>query len=117
MTETADESITRERDEMEPMKPMKPMAPMKPMTPLSKSAPWWPADLGEPATSGSQNGMRYAFFPEKKRLLIEDQGKLATYDSADHRIDGVSQQGSHDQNLVFTSQKGIVDLNELKQID
>ncbi len=34
--------------------------------------------------------MRYAFFPDKQRLLVETNGKLATYDSGDHRISGVS---------------------------
>ena len=59
---------------MEPMKPMAPMEPMKPMEPLKFDPPWWPEDLGEAASSGAQNGMRYAFFPQKRRLLIERDG-------------------------------------------
>ena len=98
---------------MEPMKPMQPMQPMKPMTGGEK---WWPDDLGQPSSSGSQNGMRYAFFPERRRLLIEQGGKLTTYDSADHRIGGVSQQDSQEQTLAFTSQKGRVQLDDLKQV-
>ncbi len=47
---------------MEPMKPMAPMKPMEPMKPMAKSEAWWPADLGDPSSSGSQNDMRYAFF-------------------------------------------------------
>jgi len=92
---------------------MKPMAPMKPLS----EHKWWPSDLGEPSTSGSQNDMRYAFFPDKHRLLIEQDGKLATYDSADHRISGVSQQQSSGRNLAFTSQTGPVDLSDLKKLD
>jgi hypothetical protein len=99
---------------MEPMKPMKPMEPMKPMAGGEK---WWPDDLGQPATSGSQNGMRYAFFPEKRRLLIEQNGNLTTYDSGDHRISGVSQQDGQRGSLAFTSQNGSVKLDELKEID
>lgn len=95
------------------MEPMKPMQPMKPMTGGEK---WWPDDLGQPSSSGSQNGSRYAFFPEKKRLLIERDGKLTTYDSGDHRIDGVSQQDSQGQTLAFTSQNGRVKLDDLKQV-
>ncbi len=108
---------------MEPMKPMKPMAPMepmepmKPMEPMSGGAPWWPDDLGQPSSSGAQNDMRYAFFPQKRRLLIEDGGKLTTYDSGDHRISGVSQQGSRERSLTFTSQDGPVRLDELKVLD
>ena len=97
---------------MEPMKPMKPMEPMKPMTGGEK---WWPENLGQPSTSGSQNGMRYAFFPDKHRLLIEQDGKLTTYDSGDHRISGVSQQDGQAQSLAFTSQNGSVRLDDLKQ--
>ena len=47
---------------MEPMKPMKPMEPMKPMSGGEK---WWPNELGQPSSSGSQNSMRYAFFPKR----------------------------------------------------
>src|SRR5687768_1745137 len=98
---------------MEPMKPMKPMEPMRPMAGGEK---WWPDDLGQPSTSGSQDGIRYAFLPEKRRLLIEQGGKLTTYDSGDHRISGVSQQGGQAQSLAFTSQNGAVKLDELKQV-
>lgn len=98
---------------MEPMKPMKPMEPMKPM---SGGEAWWPGDLGRPSTSGSQNDMRYAFFPEKRRLLIERNGTLTTYDSGDHRIGGVSQQNSDGQSLAFTSQHGSVKLEDLPQV-
>jgi hypothetical protein len=98
------------------MEPMKPMAPMKPMQPMAGGEKWWPDDLGQPSTSGSQNGMRYAFFPETQRLLVEQGGKLTTYDSGDHRISGVSQQDSQSQSLAFTSQHGSVKLEALKQI-
>jgi hypothetical protein len=60
--------------------------------------------------------MRYAFFAEKQRLLIEQGGKLTTYDSGDHRISGVSQQNIQGQSLAFTSQNGSVKLDELKQV-
>ena len=65
--------------------------------------------------SGSQNGILYAFFPGKRRLLIEQGEELTTYDSGDHRISGVSQQGGQGQTLAFTSQNGAVKLDELKQ--
>jgi hypothetical protein len=91
------------------------MKPMEPMTPLSEDK-WWPPDLGQPSTSGSQNDLRYAFFPERRRLLIEQDGKLTTYDSADHRISGVSQARSG-RGLAFTSQTGPVDLADLSKLD
>ena len=86
------------------------------MAPMSSIERWWPEVLGDPATAGSQDGMRYAFFPDKQRLLIEENGDLRTYDSGDHRISGVSQQQSHGHSLAFTSQSGVVDLAQLKQV-
>jgi hypothetical protein len=60
--------------------------------------------------------MRYAFFPEKRHLLIKQGGKLTTYDSGDHRISGVSQQDGRGQSLAFTSQNGSMKLDELEQV-
>ena len=98
---------------MEPMKPMKPMAPMKPM---DMGPRWWPEDLGEPNTSGSQNGTRYAFFSGSHRLVIERSGHLEIYDSGDHNINGVSQQQSHGQTLAFSSQNGNVKIEDLEKL-
>lgn len=60
--------------------------------------------------------MRYAFFPEKRRLLVEQNGTLTTYDSGTHRIGGVAQQDSHTRSVTFTSQNGTVDLGQLRQV-
>jgi hypothetical protein len=84
---------------------------MKPMKPMAGGEKWWADEFDEPSTTGSQNGMRYAFFPEKQRLLIEEAGKLATYDTGDHRISGTSQQSGQGRSLSFTSQKGEVKLD------
>ena len=99
------------------MEPMKPMAPMKRMEPLEFDSPWWPDELGQPASSGAQNGWRYAFFPEKRRLLIEQDGKKAVYDSAEHQISGVAQQSGGSSSLVFTSQSGPVSLESLRRAE
>ena len=101
---------------MEPMKPMEGMKPMKPMEPMTPVEKWWPDNLGEPSTSGSQNDMRYAFFPDRHRLLIDDHGTISAYDTGDHRISGVSQQQNSGHNVAFTSQNGVVDLKALKQV-
>jgi hypothetical protein len=99
---------------MKPMTPMKPMAPMKPMSPPKQ---WWPAALGDsPNSSGGQNEARYAFFGDKKRLAVDlGDGKIKVYDTGDHIISGVQQQqGGGKRDLVFTSQHGVVALDELK---
>jgi hypothetical protein len=46
----------------------------------------------------------------------EEHGSVRTYDSGGHQINGVSQQQSHGQSLAFTSETGVVDLDELKQV-
>lgn len=42
---------------------------------------WWPADLGTPTTTGAQNSIRYAYFPQKRRLAVEVNGKMTLYDT------------------------------------
>jgi hypothetical protein len=96
------------------MEPMKPMTPMEEMQPAEK---WWPEDLGNPASSGGQNEMRYAFFPGDYTLLVEIAGKVTAYDSGNHQISGVAQQQGKSKGLSFTSQNGKVDLAELKPVD
>ena len=74
---------------------------------------WWPDGLGRPSASGSQNGMRYACFPDTRRVAIEQAGKVTVYDSGDHRISGVSQSQSGTQDLRFSSQIGTVRASDL----
>ena len=69
---------------------------------------WWPSDLGVPAATGSQNNIRYAYFPASRRLAVEISGHITVYDTQDHQIGGVSQQQSTDASLSFTSQYGLV---------
>ncbi len=78
---------------------------------------WWPAELGAPASSGAQNGLRYAYFPATRRLAIQQNGRLEVFDTGDHRISGVSQQQSGAvQAPVFSSDKGQVRLADLKPV-
>jgi hypothetical protein len=93
---------------------MKPMAPMKPM---AASEPWWPKDLGPASSSGGQNSLRYAFFRDKHRLLIEHSGVTTVYDSANHDIRGISQVSEQERAVTFSSQHGTVDLGSLKRLD
>jgi hypothetical protein len=76
---------------------------------------WWPPELGEPASAGAQNEMRYAFFPASRRIAIQQGGRLHVYDSGEHRLSGFSQQQGGDQSLTFTSQFGVVRLADLPE--
>ncbi len=69
---------------------------------------WWPDELGQASSTGSQNSLRYALFPQSHRLAIDVAGKVTVYDTLDHHISGFSQQQSGDQSLTFTSQNGLV---------
>ncbi|RFB81628.1 SHOCT domain-containing protein [Methylovirgula sp. 4M-Z18] len=77
---------------------------------------WWPEELGNPASTGAQNNLRYAFFPDARRLAIDLGGRVTVYDTKDHRIGGFSQQQSGDQSLSFTSQYGLVKISELNVV-
>jgi Short C-terminal domain len=74
---------------------------------------WWPADLGAPSSTGSQNDLRYAYFPAARRLAVNLGGKVTVYDTLDHQIGGVSQQQSGNASFTFVSQRGLVRLADL----
>ena len=74
---------------------------------------WWPADLGVPAASGAQHTMRYAYFPEKRRVAVAVNGKVTVYDTLDHHMNGVSQHQGAGSSLTFTSQHGVMALHTL----
>ncbi|WP_375465639.1 SHOCT domain-containing protein [uncultured Methylobacterium sp.] len=75
---------------------------------------WWPAALGTPSSAGAQDGLRYAYFPELRRLAIESGTGLALYDTGEHRISGVSQANG---DLRFTGPGGSVALHALRRLD
>lgn len=103
---------------MEPMKPMKPMEPMKPMAPMKADDGWWPEGLSNPSSSGGQNGMKYAFFPDQKRLAIQRNGQVEQFDTGSHRISGVSQSqsGNSGGDPVFSADGADVALSDLRKV-
>ncbi|MDO6563789.1 SHOCT domain-containing protein [Amphritea sp. 1_MG-2023] len=72
---------------------------------------WWPVDLGQPFSSGAQNNIRYAVFPN--RLAVELNGQVTVYNTLDNHISGVSQQQGGDTSLTFSSQYGTIAVNSL----
>lgn len=92
---------------------------MQVFAPLPKgsqySNQWWPNDLGQPFSSGSQNNTRYAIFPN--RLAVELNGNITVYDTLDHNIGGVSQQQGGDNSLTFSSQYGTIAVNSLPLVN
>jgi hypothetical protein len=80
----------------------------------NRGGAWWPAGLGRPSSTGSQDGMRYAYFPESRRLAIESGSGVALYDTGEHAISGVSQSNGA---LSFTGSGGAVALDRLRRIE
>lgn len=77
------------------------------------SGSWWPGELGVPSSSGSQNNVRYAYFPGARRLAVDVNGRVSVYDTLDHQISGVSQQQGSGSSVTFTSQYGVVSVLSL----
>ena len=76
----------------------------------------WPEELGQPASVGSQNDMRYAYFPQTRRLALDIGGRVRVFDTGDHAISGFGQAQSGGQSLTFTSQHGLVRVADLREI-
>lgn len=84
--------------------------------PAPVQADWWGSDLRWPNSTGGQNGMRYAYFAQARRLAIDLDGQVTVYDTLDHQIGGVSQQQSGGYSVTFSSQYGYVNLSQLPVI-
>ncbi|MEM1129050.1 MAG: SHOCT domain-containing protein [Pseudomonadota bacterium] len=76
----------------------------------------WPAELGTPSSTGSQNNLRYAVFPQTRRLALDIGGKIEVFDIGDHQISGFSQQQGGDQSITFNSQFGLVRVADLPRV-
>ncbi|APD47188.1 SHOCT domain-containing protein [Synechococcus sp. CS-602] len=78
---------------------------------------WWPAGLGAPSSSGSQNDMHYAYFPAAGRLAVKVNGNVSVYDTSGHQISGLSQQQSSGGGVVFSTGTGSISLTHLPAVN
>ena len=92
--------------------PVEPVSLFVPPAP-GPSGNWWGADLRWPTSTGAQNGVRYAYFAQARRLAIEVGGRVTLYDTLDHQIGGFSQQQGAGGSLTFSSQYGLVEVARL----
>ena len=89
-------------------------APSSPGNLFSPPPPdWWGPSLRYPDSTGAQNGARYAYFSQARRLAVEVGGTVTVYDTLDHQIGGFSQQQSVDGTMSCSSQYGTVSLASL----
>jgi hypothetical protein len=85
--------------------------------PVSREAiSWWPEGFGTPSAAGSQNAMRYAFFPAVKRLVVDDNGAVSIYDTGAFLIAGVAQQQDVSQSLSFSTADGPIPVSRFKRV-
>jgi hypothetical protein len=90
--------------------------------PIAAGESWWPAPLGHPNAEGQQHGVRYAYFANKHRLLVQVGGMMCAYDTGNRRITGMAQQQRHERGrdasstLTFTDDRGEVRLEELREV-
>lgn len=92
--------------------PVGPVSLFVPPAP-GQSGDWWGADLRWPTSTGAQNGVRYAYFAQARRLAIEVGGRVTLYDTLDHQIGGFAQQQGTGGSLTFSSQYGLVEVARL----
>jgi hypothetical protein len=88
---------------------------LRPHQPASNSS--WPSELGVASTSGGSAEMRYAYFPQNRRLAVELCGVVTIYDTAEYQFRGMLQ--AHSAETVGTSiltQRGRVRLSDLATV-
>ena len=87
----------------------------RPQQPTSNSA--WPSELGTASTSGTSPEMRYAYFPQSRRLAVEWSGVLTIYDTADYQFRGMLQPHSAEAvSISILTQRGRVRLADLATV-
>ena len=53
---------------------------------------WWLPKLGTPSSSGSQNNIAYAYFPQQQCIAVKTGQQVTYYNTSGRRISGVSAQ-------------------------
>jgi hypothetical protein len=81
----------------------------------ANSAAWWPAELGQPGSSGGQNGIRYAYFPAHRKLVVEQGGRIKVYETGEHVIGGFSQAQGATTELLFHTAQGVFPVSSLPE--
>lgn len=72
---------------------------------------------GTPALKGSQNDMRYAYYPEKNIFIVEQYDKVSKFNTEGYQISGISQQQSNfSQDLKLTTDKGEITIASLPKL-
>jgi hypothetical protein len=85
---------------------------LRPLQVASNSS--WPSELGIASTSGTSAEMRYAYFPQNRRLAVESRGILTIYDTAEYQFRGMLEAHSAEAvGVSILTQRGRVRLSDL----
>ncbi len=77
----------------------------------------WPLELGIASTSGSSPDMRYAYFPQNRRLAVEWHGVLTIYDTAEFQFRGMLRaHASEAIGISILTQRGRIRLSDLATV-
>jgi hypothetical protein len=88
---------------------------LRPLQAASNSS--WPSALGIASTSGTSAEMRYAYFPQNRRLAVESLGVLTIYDTAEYQFRGMLQAHSAEAvGVSILTQRGRVRLTDLATV-
>jgi hypothetical protein len=85
-------------------------------THLPTSNSRWPRELGLASTSGSSEELRYAYFPQNRRLAVESGGSLTIYDIGDYQFRGLLQAHSAGGAITIMTQRGRVRLSDFATV-
>ncbi|HSI82262.1 MAG: SHOCT domain-containing protein [Candidatus Methylacidiphilales bacterium] len=78
---------------------------------------WWPSEFGHPASSGGQNDLSYAHFPDRDRLAIRMGSNVSIFDTQGLNIGGFSQQQSNGlQGLYVSTNRGQIAVTSLPRV-
>ena len=72
--------------------------------PRSGAERWWPDDLGRASADEQLTDLRYAYFRDRHRLIVDEAGQRKIFDTGEHDIMRVTR--CRYGGIVFTSQLG-----------
>lgn len=87
------------------------------IAPFNSPTNWWPSELGHPSSTGGQNQLSYAYFPEKRLVAVREGEIISIFDTTGHEVSGFSQQQQNNlQGLHLSSNHGLIPILSLPRV-
>jgi len=88
-----------------------------PPMPALKKRTWWPDAWETPDTSGTNNGLNYAYFSSRNRLALRQGVKVRFFDTSGYSVRSVSIQRDMGQPIItVNTSQGRVDISTFKEV-